>query len=272
MGPWIYGAVPRRAAVFTFTLHEGSIIMISTLSRGRYEDRVLAVIPAGGGSKRSKRSNLATCLGKPLVMHSIEQALASRRVTDVIVSTDDDETASVAEQAGARVVRPPAELTGDDSQTEPVLVHTLREWMSGGGKSPSALVVLQPTSPRRSSQDIDAALDKFQRDALDSLFSACRLDGFVWTFEDGQPNCSEYLPELRPRKADMPARVIENGSIYVLRPRVLREYGARIGGSTGVLIQDPLASIRVESEEDIATIERLHAMDSPRADAMTHAA
>lgn len=246
--------------------------MISRLSRGRYEDRVLAVIPAQAGSKARKRKHLADCMGKPLIVHSIEQALASQRVTDVIVTTDDDEIADVADRAGARIVQHAAEPARDDSPTEAGLAHALSQWASGGGKSPSALVVLQPTSPRRSPRDIDAAVNTLQRDVLDSLFSACRHEGFVWTLEDGEPRCTEYLPELRPRPEDMPSRVLENGSIYVLRPRVLREYGARLGGKIGVLYQDPLSSIHVDTEEDVAMLEQLPAREGDRSLTMTHAA
>src|SRR5207253_1430215 len=121
---------------------------------------LLALIPARGGSKGISRKNLALVGGKPLVVRSIEHALACTRVRRVVVSTDDPEIAAVAIAAGAEVpfVRP-AELAGDQVLDLPVFEHALRALAESGGYRPELVLHLRPTAPFRAPGLLDAAID-----------------------------------------------------------------------------------------------------------------
>jgi len=120
---------------------------------------ILAIIPARGGSKGIKRKNLVPILGKPLVVHSIEHARASRCITRTIVSTEDDEIAEVARAAGAEVpFLRPADLAGDTVLDLPVFQHVLHELHQREGYTPDLIVHLRPTAPLRKNPWIDAAV------------------------------------------------------------------------------------------------------------------
>ncbi|MHC4597619.1 MAG: acylneuraminate cytidylyltransferase family protein, partial [Planctomycetota bacterium] len=112
----------------------------------------LAVIPARGGSKGIPQKNLATLAGKPLVAHTIEQALACPRIGRVVVSTDDEEIAKTSQRWGAEVVRRPADISGDETTSEAVLLHVL-DTLAEVGEEPAAVVLLQATSPLRRPDD-----------------------------------------------------------------------------------------------------------------------
>src|SRR5690349_20216123 len=128
----------------------------------------LCVIPARGGSKGVPRKNLLDLEGKPLIVWTIEQALAVPRL-DVLVSTDDEEIAEVARAAGARVpwLRP-AELAQDTTPTEPVVRHAIEQVSHERGR-PAAVMLLQATSPVRHDGTLARALTEFTATRVDSM-------------------------------------------------------------------------------------------------------
>jgi CMP-N-acetylneuraminic acid synthetase len=134
----------------------------------------LAIIPARAGSKRVKDKNIRNCAGKPLIAWSIEAALNSFLVDRVIVSTDSAEIAAIAEFHGAEVpfLRAP-ELSGEDVPTLLVLQDALNKLSP---YSPDLVVLLQPTSPTRTSADVDSAIQIFRsKPGLDSLVSCQKI-------------------------------------------------------------------------------------------------
>jgi N-acylneuraminate cytidylyltransferase len=208
----------------------------------------LAIIPARGGSKRVPRKNLYVLEGRPLLVHSIEHALAAAEVDAVCVSTEDPEIGAVAEQAGAEVVLRPVELAGDSATSESALLHALD---SRPGGDPDLIVFLQATSPVRTGADIDAAVRHLREQGADSLFSACRDHGLLWTDTSDGPQPQNYEPATRRREQDMDPQYRENGSIYVLRPQILRESGVRLGGKIALHEMDSWSSIQIDTPEDV---------------------
>lgn len=135
----------------------------------------LGVIPARGGSKRIPRKNIRDFCGKPLIAWTIAAAKASK-LEDVIVSTEDEEIRDVAISHGAAVTTRPPELATDDAKSVDVAAHALSAYetfLAGGGRSrrPDIIVLLQPTSPLRTADHINAALDEFVDSERDSLIS-----------------------------------------------------------------------------------------------------
>lgn len=118
---------------------------------------VLAVITARGGSKRVPMKNVALYRGKPLVQWAIEAARGSKYIDDFCVSSDDDNILRVAEQFDAPLLKRPDWLATDKAMNEGVLVHTLYTW-----KWADWIVLLQPTSPLRTAEHIDAAIERAQ--------------------------------------------------------------------------------------------------------------
>ena len=223
---------------------------------------ILAVIPARGGSKGIPRKNLRLVAGIPLVAHSIRHARAADAVTRVVVSTDDAEIAAVSQEFGAEVVMRPAAIAGDTATSESALMHVL-ETLARDGYQPDLVVFLQATSPVRGARDIDDAVATLLSEDADSLLSVCRVEGFVWRIERGALSSFSYDYRQRARRQDAPEDLIENGSIYVFRPELLRETGNRLGGTIAVLRQHPLHSFQVDEPEDLAVVEQILAFRQP---------
>ena len=219
--------------------------------------RIMALIPARGGSKGIPRKNLAPLAGKPLLAHTVSQALATPEIERVVVSTDDDEIARTAEELGAEVVRRPAELASDEAASEPALVHALDTLRDDGGYEPELVVFLQATSPLRRAGDIARAIETLDAEDADSLFSACPVHGFVWRRRGPELEALTYDPGARPRRQDVGEDLVENGSIYVFKPWVLRRHGNRLGGRIAVYPMDPLDSFQVDEPADLELFERL---------------
>lgn len=133
---------------------------------------ILGLIPARGGSKSLPRKNIRPLLGKPLIVWTIEQALASKYLDRVVVSTDDEEIAEISKKYGAEVpFMRPKELARDDSPTIDAILHALN-WFEKKGKSFDYLVLFEPTSPLREKDDIDKGVKKL-------IDNECRADSLV---------------------------------------------------------------------------------------------
>ncbi|WP_298062295.1 acylneuraminate cytidylyltransferase family protein [uncultured Rikenella sp.] len=121
--------------------------------------KVLAIIPARGGSKGLPGKNIRPLLGKPLIGWTIEQAKASKYITEIFVSTDSQEIADVAERFGVSVPElRPAELASDTAPSSGFVVYTI-EKLRREGKEFDYIILLEPTSPLRTSRDIDSAVE-----------------------------------------------------------------------------------------------------------------
>ena len=151
--------------------------------RRHLQGMILAVIPARGGSRGIPRKNLRRIAGKPMIAYTIQAALASRRVDQVVLSTDDPEIAQVARQYGASVpFLRPAALARDDTPTPPVVEHAVSHVEAGGGQV-EVVVTLQPTSPFTGAPVIDQAIELREQAQADtpspSPLLACRRQSLV---------------------------------------------------------------------------------------------
>jgi N-acylneuraminate cytidylyltransferase len=218
-------------------------------------ENCLSIIPARGGSKGVPRKNIRSLAGKPLLAHTIEQALASKVVTQVVVSTDDPEIGSVAQDYGADVIWRPAELATDAATSESALLHTLNRLNQSGTLDPDLVVFLQATSPVRTADDIDQAVNALLDAGADSLLSVTASHRFLWRKESSGWNSLNYDYHSRPRRQDQPPECFENGSIYVFKPWVLRQFNNRLGGEIAIYEMDYWSSFEIDTEEDFALCE-----------------
>jgi len=218
--------------------------------------KTLAIIPARGGSKRIPRKNVLEVGGKALIVHTLNQAQNSDHINRVVVSTDDDEIADVSQCEGAEVLRRPKALSNGTATSESALIHALDKLSDTHNYVPDELVFLQCTSPLRKPTDIDNAIDRFRILQLDSLFSVSRFRKYVWKLDGQIPQSVnfDYQAE-RWREQDFPEQYEENGSIYVLRPWVLRSYNYRFGGRMGLYEMDSWGALQVDTPEDLVLCE-----------------
>lgn len=215
----------------------------------------LCVIPVRGGSKGIPRKNLRDVGGKPLVVWTIEQALEAKDVR-VVVSTEDEEIASVARAAGAEVIERPAELAQDTTATEPVIVHAMDYLRDKEGYEPEFVMLLQATSPVRRPGTIDRAIAQARETGVDSLVGTVPQTPFLWwTARDGHGPTADFDVDHRPRRQELAPdqfRYRETGSLYVTKPWVYRERNNRIGGNIGLFVMDEVEGVDIDGPLDLA--------------------
>jgi N-acylneuraminate cytidylyltransferase len=216
----------------------------------------VCVIPARGGSKGVPRKNLRVLAGKPLIVWSIEQALAVTAPLEVVLSTDDDDIAEVARAAGASVpfLRPP-ELAQDTTATEPVVRHALAT-LDSLGTVAETVVLLQATSPVRLPGTLDRALAEFASTGVDSMVGVVAQAPFLWWADD--PPRADYQVDARPRRQDLTTATLrfrETGSLYVTRRWVYDELDNRLGGRIGLFVMAQIEGTDVDTELDLSVAE-----------------
>ncbi len=187
--------------------------------------KILAVIPARGGSKRLPRKNIRNLCGKPLIAWTIESALSSKYIDKIIVSTDDKEIAEISERYGPMIpfIRP-RELSTQNAKNIHVARHALG-WFYGKREFYEAVVVLQPTSPLSDTSDIDNAIEDFAKRDTDCLVSASEKKNVSDT--TGFTNKDRSLNSFRQTMNFFPKRMRDwdmcqiNGAIYIVKSNVL---------------------------------------------------
>ncbi|MFZ6031508.1 MAG: cytidylyltransferase domain-containing protein [Chloroflexota bacterium] len=228
-------------------------------------NQVLALIPARGGSKGIPRKNVMLIGGKPLIAHSILQAKASQHIQRVIVTTDDDEIATVAKAWGAEVpFMRPIEYAQDLSPDIDAFRHALTWLIDHERYMPDLVVHLRPTGPARRVELIDQAIDQLaahpEADALRSVGLALQTPYKMWHITpngylqpllrvDGMTDCQSV-----PRQ-QLPLVYWQNGYVDVIRPRAILEKNSMWGDcALPFLIDDPL--FELDYPENIPAVEQ----------------
>ena len=218
--------------------------------------KVLAIIPARGGSKGLLRKNIKELCGKPLIAWSIEQANSCSDVDRVVVSTDDREIADVAKKYGAEVpFMRPSELATDMASTIDVIFHTI-EWIKKHQDYQAEyILLLQPTSPLRSTmEDIRGAIQTLKDKNARAIVSVCETDHHPWWSNTLPENSSmkDFLkPEiLNKRRQDLPVFYRLNGAIYLAETDYLRECNGFLGTDTFAYKMPKERSIDIDSDMD----------------------
>ncbi len=184
----------------------------------------LAIIPARGGSKRIPRKNIRALLSKPLILYTIEAALASACFSRVVVSTDDAEIAKVAKDGGAEVpFLRQAALADDHSPVSLVSVDMVNR-LAEAGHSFEFVCQLMPNCPLRGAADIQDSLKQFRASGAGTQLSVTRY-GWLnpwWAFKENEGRLEPLFPEaLKQRSQDLPELVCPTGAIWWAQTEVL---------------------------------------------------
>ncbi len=224
--------------------------------------RVLGLIPARGGSKGIPRKNARLLAGKPLVLYTVEAALAASRLARVVVTTDDAEIATIARSGRAETpFMRPAQLARDDTPMLPVIRHAIAELQSRGDTF-DAICLLQPTNPLRPASLIDECVDVLEARACSAVVTVLPVPSAHnphWVYmsaADGTLRLFSGAREPVTRRQDLPSAYHREGSVYVTRTAVLRE-GSLYGASLVGVRVDPALSVNIDDAADWERAERM---------------
>jgi CMP-N,N'-diacetyllegionaminic acid synthase len=223
--------------------------------------RALGVVPARGGSKGVADKNLRPLAGRPLLAYTADAARASRRLTRVVLSTDAEAIADAGRALGLEVpFLRPAHLAADDTPMLPVLQHAVRQ-LALAGFDADTVVLLQPTSPLRRGEHIDAALDLLESTGADSVVSVTEVPHqfnpvSVVTIDDGRVRPFTNGP-LILRRQDKPRVFARNGpSVLAVRVPTL-EKGSLYGDDCRALVMSAEEILDIDTIADLEYAEFL---------------
>ena len=207
---------------------------------------ILAIIPARGGSKGIPKKNIRLMNGKPLIYYSIKNASNSKYITDVIVSTDDQEIKNISKMCGAEVLDRPIELAKDKTTLDPVIYHATETIERNKNIKYDAIITLQPTSPLLTSETLDKAIENFKDTDCDCIISAINAPHLSWTKINGK-----YIPNYKERlnRQLLPPNYLETGAFFISKRNIITP-NSRIGGKISLFEVPENESIDIDKVSD----------------------
>jgi YrbI family 3-deoxy-D-manno-octulosonate 8-phosphate phosphatase len=221
--------------------------------------RLIAIIPARGGSKGIPGKNLREVGGQPLVALSVRAALDSGCCERVVVTTDSEDIAAAARAAGAEVVERPAELAGDTASSESALLHALDALNQRGVPDPDALMFLQCTSPLTRACDLSGMVEHWERAGADVALAVTPSHAFLWRpGADGALEGVNHDSSVRLRRQDLPPEYRETGAAYLMRTAGFRAGGHRFFGKVVPWVIPAERSVDVDDRFDLELVRSLY--------------
>lgn len=223
---------------------------------------ILGLIPARGGSKGVPNKNIKSLGGKALIEYSIEAGLASQDITHLVVSTDSEKIAAISRSAGAEVpFLRPAHLATDQSPTIGTVLHAV-EFYKEKGIDFQAVCLLQPTCPFRTTEDINKAISIFKNQSADSLISVREVPHQYnphWVFEPTEEGSFLKIAtgekEFIPRRQELPKAYHRDGSIYMVKTKILLEQQSLYGQKIAFHLSENPIYVNIDTLEDWADAE-----------------
>ena len=224
---------------------------------------VVGLIPARGGSKGIPNKNITQLAGKPLIAYTIEAAQKSVFIDELVLSTDSPKIATVAKKFGLETdMLRPARLAGDRAKTIDVVRYELERLQKKWRRTIDLLVLLQPTAPLRTSQDIDKACDLFFKNKKsDSLMS-------VYKIEDVHPEIMyrkhgrhlipfSHTDEKAAQRQNFEELYLRNGALYLLAPKLALQDSRLISAKPLMYVMPRERSVNIDSLFDLQIAECL---------------
>lgn len=222
---------------------------------------IIAIIPARGGSKRLQRKNIRKFIGKPLISYSINVAQNVKTINRVIVSTDDDEIYNISKALNSSVIMRPNELAEDFSSPIDVINHVVETLSMKENYNVDIVILLQPTSPLRTSNDIRNALEIFvnsKANSVVSVYPSSHPPFWSLVIEN-----NKIKPLLDQKYLSTPSQNLQetyfpNGAIYISTPKLIREKRTFYMENTIPYIMPSERSIDIDSKFDFNVAEFLY--------------
>ena len=219
----------------------------------RSDKKVIAIIPARGGSKGIPGKNLVQVNNKPLLFWSISFAFSCKLIDDVYVSSDSLEILDYAASVGAKSIKRPNDISGDIASSEAAWIHAIKH-IEKSGVEIDIIIGMQATSPVREDGDIDNAIIQFRKERLDSLFSSSMFgENFHWSFskETKQLESINYDYKNRLRRQEIDSKFLETGSFYIFKPDGIKNNNNRLTGKIGHFLTSKRSMFQIDEAEDI---------------------
>nr|WP_243894336.1 MULTISPECIES: acylneuraminate cytidylyltransferase family protein [Clostridium] len=236
------------------------MIIICRSGGGRvYKDKkILAIIPARGGSKGIPYKNIMKICNKPLIAYSIEAAKNSKYIDYTLVSTDDEAIKDISLKYGAKVpFLRPKEISDDKAKSIDVVLHAI-DYLKKDSKEFDYVILLQPTSPLRTMEDIDKAIENIVNSNNNSLISICECDEnpvLMRTIENNKLNTIFQFKGDNLRRQELPKFYIFNGALYINKVDMLLNEKAFVNEDTMPFIMDRYKSIDIDNIIDAKIAE-----------------
>lgn len=219
--------------------------------------KIISIIPARGGSKGIPMKNLVSLKKKPLLYYTVSASLNSSLVNRTIVSTDNDKIANEARRIGAEVIKRPKILSNSKVAIEPTIKHALEFLKKEENYIPDVVVLLQNTSPLRTSVHIDNALKLFNKYKYDSVLSGFISHYLLWNLQNKRAIPINYNPLKRLNRQQMKNQFIENGAIYITKYFAFEKSNCRISGNIGFYEMPEEMSIQIDTRYDLLCAEQV---------------
>lgn len=221
---------------------------------------IVGIIPARGGSKGIHRKNIRKLNKKPLIFYSISEAKKSKFLSKVVVSTEDIQIANVAKKFNACVIKRPKKLATDKSQSIDTIKHVIHFLEKQNKSKIDIIVFLQPTSPLRTTEDIDKAISKFIKSKSDSLISVSETTHSPYFMYSLKGNFLKPLLKTSTkskRRQDMPKTFQINGAIYITSRELILKRNTVFGKKILPYVMDIEKSVDIDSPLDLILAEHL---------------
>lgn len=225
------------------------------------KERILAIIPARGGSKRIPNKNIRLFLGKPLIAYAIEQALACTFVDRVLVDTDSEKITAIAKKYGAEApFLRPKRLAQDTSQGVDVILHLLKRLKTEQDYVPTHILVLQTTSPLREQSDIERSWKLMQSTDATTVLTVCPTHPRLYYLDERQNIILVNGKESRSTntQAWRPAYILNGCFVYIVKTSAFLKEKRVITKKTKAVICEKWRSVDVDEPEDWALAELLY--------------
>ena len=219
--------------------------------------KILSIIPARGGSKGIPGKNLTLLNDKPLLEYSISASIYSKYISKTILSTDDKQIEKFGKKFPIDIIERPKTLATDEAPLDKTIEHTLDYLKETEEFIPNVIVLLQNTSPLRTTEHIDDALELFFSKDYDSLLSVYKSHKFIWKLSKDIAKPQNYDPANRPNRQDFEEEFIENGAIYITKYNSFKKTHCRVSDKIGLYVMPEEASLEIDSPDDLFLAEQL---------------
>ena len=228
-------------------------------------NELLAIIPARAGSKGVPGKNKAMVGGKLLIDYTTDAVVASNSVSGIILTTDDIEILNhYQHHKDVFLIQRPAELARDQSKTSDAIAHAINLWLESGHQFPDAILLAQPTTPLRTSEDIDNAFELFVEMGKLPTISACKVEGIrhprVMYIKEPQDSYGKpYIEDadLHLQRQDYEILYQRNGAVYIVATEYFLQTG-QLRSSSPIIYEMPWErSINIDTLSDLRIAKAL---------------